>query len=406
MKIIKTSEALPKSGRYVLAWLEGAKIPMRAMWAAQHTLPLGDDADPEWGEYSEEKDEYFCPAGWYEMNQHEEQHWGVDGNVVAWCELPRLDHQCLAQIEEPAQPIAGYRISDPSDPTIKPWLSDTPDDNGYTSEPLYAGAAPAAVAWPANDLEELAMLNKLIELGAKASYANAQSNSDDGRAGAEADDRWRKLRSEMGELIRAHKAPALEAPAAQDLPADEFRGDTPSLVRNIIALLELDVEGALVPHGVGGHARGLLSAAAARLAASPQAPAAPILGDAERLAAARQDKSLADYWRNRVAGLAEEFTTAEAALYLADRIVADLYDLPQAGVARPAAPAAPAVDALDSDRWRALEGQMDAGRVSLTVHHTEAEQWDGRTISDAGELQDYADSLAAQAAAKGEHGNG
>ena len=91
MKIIKTAVALPKSGRYVLAWLEGAKIPMRAMWAAQHTLPLGDDADPEWGEYSEEKDEYFCPAGWYEMNQFEEQHWGVSGNVVAWCELPRLD---------------------------------------------------------------------------------------------------------------------------------------------------------------------------------------------------------------------------------------------------------------------------------------------------------------------------
>ncbi|SFB50782.1 hypothetical protein [Delftia tsuruhatensis] len=68
---------------------------------------------------------------------------------------------------------------------------------------------------------------------------------------------------------------ALEAPAAQDLPADEFRGDTPSLVRNIIALLEFDAEGALVPHGIGGHARGLLSAAAARLAAAPQAPAAP-----------------------------------------------------------------------------------------------------------------------------------
>ncbi|WEM00055.1 hypothetical protein [Delftia tsuruhatensis] len=99
MKIIKTSEALPKSGRYVLAWMEGAKIPMRAMWAAQHTLPLGDDADPEWGEYNEEKDEYFCPAGWYEMNQHEEQHWGVSGNVVAWCELPRLHDQFVAHIE-------------------------------------------------------------------------------------------------------------------------------------------------------------------------------------------------------------------------------------------------------------------------------------------------------------------
>lgn len=148
MKIIKTSEALPKSGRYVLAWLEGAKIPMRAMWAAQHTLPLGDDADPEWGEYSEEKDEYFCPAGWYEMNQHEEQHWGVDGNVVAWCELPRLDHQCLAQIEEPAQPVAEICSASHDDAqfgerAIKPLR----DISGFEyGTPLYAGAAPAAVA--------------------------------------------------------------------------------------------------------------------------------------------------------------------------------------------------------------------------------------------------------------------
>lgn len=107
MKIIKTAEALPKSGRYVLAWLEGAKIPMRAMWADQHTLPLGDDADPEWGEYSEEKDEYFCPAGWYEMNQFEEQHWGVSGNVVAWCELPRLDAGAESASSTEAAPDIG-----------------------------------------------------------------------------------------------------------------------------------------------------------------------------------------------------------------------------------------------------------------------------------------------------------
>ena len=77
-------------------------------------------------------------------------------------------------------------------------------------------------------------------------------------------------------LAAAPQAPAQEAPAALPVPADEFRGDTPSLVRNIVALLELDADGALVPHGVGGHARGLLSAAAARLAAAPQAPAAPV----------------------------------------------------------------------------------------------------------------------------------
>lgn len=46
---------------------------------------------------------------------------------------------------------------------------------------------------------------------------------------------------------------------------DEFNGDNAMLVRSIDALLDLDAAGALVPHGVGGHARTLLSASAARL---------------------------------------------------------------------------------------------------------------------------------------------
>lgn len=77
---------------------------------------------------------------------------------------------------------------------------------------------PAAVAGPADELAELAMLNKLIELGAKASYAHAKSNSDDGPAGTAAYVQWQELRAEMGELIRAHVAPALEAPAAPAVP--------------------------------------------------------------------------------------------------------------------------------------------------------------------------------------------
>jgi hypothetical protein len=77
-----------------------------------------------------------------------------------------------------------------------------------------AGAAPAAVAGPADDLAELAMLNKLVELGTQAYGALAKSNSDDGPAGTAAYVRWQERRAEMGELIRAHKAPALEAPPA------------------------------------------------------------------------------------------------------------------------------------------------------------------------------------------------
>lgn len=49
---------------------------------------------------------------------------------------------------------------------------------------------------------------------------------------------------------------------------DTFNGDNARLIESINALLELDAAGSLVPHGIGGHARQLLSAAAARLTAS------------------------------------------------------------------------------------------------------------------------------------------
>lgn len=48
-------------------------------------------------------------------------------------------------------------------------------------------------------------------------------------------------------------------------PQDDFRGDNARLRDCIRALLDLDADGALVPHGVGGHARALLSAAYCRL---------------------------------------------------------------------------------------------------------------------------------------------
>lgn len=48
---------------------------------------------------------------------------------------------------------------------------------------------------------------------------------------------------------------------------DDFKGDNERLIACIEALLDLDAAKALVPHGIGGHARGLLSAAGARLAA-------------------------------------------------------------------------------------------------------------------------------------------
>ncbi|MDS1142429.1 hypothetical protein RE432_18500 [Pusillimonas sp. SM2304] len=61
---------------------------------------------------------------------------------------------------------------------------------------------------------------------------------------------------------------------------DNFQGDNNALVRSIKALLELDAKGALVPHGIGGHTRGLLSAAASRLG-QPAQPAHTLGGSRE-----------------------------------------------------------------------------------------------------------------------------
>ncbi len=91
----------PEAGRYVLAWTEGAKVPIRAMWAPQFFLEMADD-DAESGEYCEAKDQYFCPEGWYENNAHEETHWNVDRPVIAWTELPRLDAALQAAPPAPA----------------------------------------------------------------------------------------------------------------------------------------------------------------------------------------------------------------------------------------------------------------------------------------------------------------
>lgn len=46
---------------------------------------------------------------------------------------------------------------------------------------------------------------------------------------------------------------------------DTFRGDSFQLIDSIKSLVELDIENALVPHGIGGLARSLLSSSAIRL---------------------------------------------------------------------------------------------------------------------------------------------
>lgn len=77
---------LPEPGTPVLLDI-GKEYPIRAMWAAKHTVQAADD-DTDWGEYVEADDKYYAPEGWYEWNEHEDNHWRVTAEPRAWAPLP------------------------------------------------------------------------------------------------------------------------------------------------------------------------------------------------------------------------------------------------------------------------------------------------------------------------------
>lgn len=80
---------LPEPGKPVLLDI-GKKHPIRAMWAAKHTVEAHYEADDDWGEYDEATDMLYSPEGWYEWNEHEEVHWAVTETPRAWRELPAV----------------------------------------------------------------------------------------------------------------------------------------------------------------------------------------------------------------------------------------------------------------------------------------------------------------------------
>lgn len=84
---VSVDERLPEPGKPVLLDI-GKGVPLRALWAAKHTVEAGDECPWDWAEYDEDSDTYYCPEGWYEWNRYEETHWAVSEKAVAWMDMP------------------------------------------------------------------------------------------------------------------------------------------------------------------------------------------------------------------------------------------------------------------------------------------------------------------------------
>lgn len=81
----------PASGIPVIAVVDignNRRRVIRAEYAAPKSLEMHPDCDG--GEYDEEEGKYWCEEGWYETNEFEDIHYGVDGVVTHWMPLPHL----------------------------------------------------------------------------------------------------------------------------------------------------------------------------------------------------------------------------------------------------------------------------------------------------------------------------
>ena len=90
---VDAAELMPQNGRKVIVFFvnpSGRPRTIMAMYAAKHTLELGEDlvGGCECCNCPEDSDRVWCPESWYEMNEFEETHWWVDGTVTHWMPLP------------------------------------------------------------------------------------------------------------------------------------------------------------------------------------------------------------------------------------------------------------------------------------------------------------------------------
>ena len=334
------------------------------------------------------------------------------------------------------QPIAGYHISDPSDPTIKPWLSDTPDDNGYTSEPLYAGAAPAAVApqgeYPhlpqsVGDVTDFGDGKVDIDWGHPAPVGGTRLYSaDQMRAYVDADRvaRAGQPAAVTGPALALVERQALEALCAVAVAAFHAADDS-SDNGNIIEVQRADFEAldaALdlldeLPDDQPGYTmtpgakakwalRRLLDAAPALEA--PAAPAAPLKATPEMRAAFRRAYREGGFWDDRLDYALDQMLAAAPQAPAKGLPYEPTSDMLIAGRAcdpalpvdtvraiwwamwrtAPQAPAAPVVDAGDQvlGEWPRVSGvgrDAESPRTLLLYLQTEASDDELRAIHDA-----------------------
>lgn len=93
MEWISVEDKLPPNNRSVLIRQETGyndnKCTVVGQYVRQYELESSFD-DGDWAEYSEEKDEYFCPEGWYEqqINWDDYAFIHINEKVTHWMPLP------------------------------------------------------------------------------------------------------------------------------------------------------------------------------------------------------------------------------------------------------------------------------------------------------------------------------
>ena len=101
----KVSVSKPVNRTVLIYWINelGNGRTSIGEYVPKYTVEAHDDSfnDFEWADYSEDKDEYYIPEGWYELGWCGDSGYEpIDGEVTHWRLLPRPPERDTRDIDE------------------------------------------------------------------------------------------------------------------------------------------------------------------------------------------------------------------------------------------------------------------------------------------------------------------
>ena len=88
----QSTDTVPANTKVIVFYRSqlGMGRTVMAKRVSEKTLEAAGEYTEDWGEYDEDRDAYFCPAGWYEVNENHDDYslFPMEIAPTHWMPLP------------------------------------------------------------------------------------------------------------------------------------------------------------------------------------------------------------------------------------------------------------------------------------------------------------------------------